>query len=111
MALSKIFRRVSSLAVVTLIAQAFVRLGSSLAVVKILTIFLLPSQFIIYGQIQTLMQLYSAFTTSIASTKFSALIAGKENEQDRNRIFDTAVFLIIALSLILFLVTVFFVLE
>lgn len=88
--------------------QAVIRLGSSLAVVKILTVFLVPSQFIIYGQIQTLMQLYSAFATSIASMKFSALIAAKETEKERDRIFDTAVFLIFLLSIILFLVTVFF---
>ncbi|HEU4819223.1 hypothetical protein [Janthinobacterium sp.] len=108
MSLSKIFRRDLFRTLATLVIQAVVRLGSSLAVVKILTVFLLPSQFIIYGQIQTLMQLYSAFATSIASTKFSALIAAKETEKERDQIFDTAVFLVGSLSIILFLVTVLF---
>lgn len=101
MTLKNLIQRGKSRTFATLVIQAIVRLGSSVATVKILTIFLLPSQLIIYGQIQTLMQLYSAFTTSIASTKLSALIAGKENSNDKNKIFDTALFLISILFLIL----------
>jgi O-antigen/teichoic acid export membrane protein len=80
-----------------LAAQACTRLGASFATVKIITAFLAPSQFIVYGQLQTLMQVFSAISTSIASAKFSALIAKSDSERDRTIVADTAIFLVVAL--------------
>jgi O-antigen/teichoic acid export membrane protein len=84
-----------------LAAQAGTRLGASFVTVKVITAFLAPAQFIVYGQLQTLMQVYSAIATSVASTKFSALIAKSDSEHDKSRIVDTAVYLILALAAVL----------
>lgn len=88
--------------------QASTRLGAAFLTVKVITAFLAPAQFVIYGQLQTLMQVCSAVSTSIASTKFSALIARAGNPHERAKIADTAIFLIAAVTILLLCLTLLF---
>ncbi|MCS0611378.1 oligosaccharide flippase family protein [Massilia kyonggiensis] len=88
--------------------QALVRLGSSFLTVKFVTICLAPSQFIVYGQIQTLMQIYSAFTASVGSTKLAAVVARKDRQEEKSEVLDTSIFLVVGLAFILFVGTAIF---
>lgn len=91
----------SALRLVPLILQAFTRLAASFLTVKAVTAYIAPSQFIVFGQLQTLMQIYSVFVTSVASTKLSSLVAKSSSDAQQNRITDTAVILIVALTVIM----------
>lgn len=88
--------------------QAAARLAGSLVTVKILAFQLVPAQFMIYSQLQTLMQLYSGVSTSIGSTKLSALIAQRANHAEKKALVDTAIGLILIVATLLLLITVVF---
>jgi O-antigen/teichoic acid export membrane protein len=88
--------------------QAAARIAGSLATVKILAFQLVPAQFVIYGQLQTLMQMYSGISSSIGSAKLSALIAKGEDYRDKGALIDTAVGLVIVVTTVLSFITIVF---